>query len=187
MACLYRYLIHAPFFAKSDRDLQEAWAAMEKVKESGKVRAIGVSNFLQGHLEAIMKTAKIRPCVNQIEFHPYLQHKDLPSFHEKHGIKTVSYGPLTPVTRAKGGPLDEQLSTLAQKYAVSPEEILLRWAMDRGIVPVTTSSKESRLNSYLRALTFQLTAEEVSNITELGQKMHFRAFWQDKFAADDRS
>ncbi|RJE19281.1 reductase [Aspergillus sclerotialis] len=181
------YLIHAPFFAKSDRDLQEAWAAMEKVKEAGKARSIGVSNFLQSHLEIIMKTAKITPAVNQIEFHPYLQHKDLVPFHENHGIKTVSYGPLTPVIRAKGGPLDELLSTLANKYAVSAEDILLRWAIDLGVVPVTTSSKEFRLNSYLRALSFKLTPQEVTEISEIGRKMHFRAFWQDKFAADDRS
>lgn len=83
--------------------------------------------------------------------------------------------------------MDELLGTLAKKYAVSPEEVLLRWAMDRGIVPVTTSSKEARLDSYLRAVTFQLTAGEVTEITELGQNMHFRAFWQGKFAADDRS
>ena len=183
----YRYLIHAPFFAKSDCDLQEAWAAMEKVKEAGKARSIGVSNFLQSHLEIILKTAKIPPAVNQIEFHPYLQHKDLVPFHENQGIKTVSYGPLTPVIRAKGGPLDELLSTLADKYAVSAEEILLRWAIDLGVLPVTTSSKESRLNSYLRALSFKLTTQEVTGISEVGRKMHFRAFWQDKFAADDRS
>lgn len=160
---------------------------MEKVKEAGKAKSIGVSNFLQDQLEAILKTAKIPPSVNQVEFHPYLQHKDLVRFHETKGIKTVSYGPLTPATRAKGGPLDEFLSTLANKYAVTVEQILLRWSIDRGCVPITTSSKEARLRGYLQSLTFELTREEVKKITDLGHQKHFRAFWQGKFAADDRS
>lgn len=181
------YLIHSPFFAKSDKELQDAWAAMEAVKESGKARSIGVSNFLQSHLEIILKTAKTPPSINQIEFHPYLQHGGLVPFHQERGIKTASYGPLTPIIRAKGGPLDGLLSALAKKYAVSEAEILLRWSINRGDVTITTSSKESRLVSYLQALTFELTPREINEISELGQQKHFRAFWQDKFAADDRS
>lgn len=160
---------------------------MEKVKESGKARSIGVSNFLQSHLEAISKTSKTTPSVNQIEFHPYLQHQGLVPFHKKQGIRTVSYGPLTPVTRAQGGPLDELLSTLAKKYSVTAEQILLRWVIDIGVVPVTTSSKESRLRTYLQALRIELTPEEVDNISEIGEQKHFRVFWQNKFAAEDRS
>lgn len=157
------------------------------MKESGKARSIGVSNYLQRHLEATLKTAKIKPSINQVEFHPYLQHGNLVSFHKEHGITTESYAPLTPVTRAKGGPLDSLLSTLAKKYAVDEGEIALRWAIDRGGVAVTTSSKESRLNEYLRVLLFKLTPKEVEEISELGQQKHYRAFWTDKFAADDRS
>lgn len=160
---------------------------MEAVKESGKARSIGVSNYLQNHLEATLKTAKIPPSINQIEFHPYLQHGDLISFHQQKTITTASYGPLTPVIRAKGGPLDKLLSVLAKKYAVTEGEILLRWSIDRGCVSITTSSKESRLTSYLQVLAFKLTPREVDEISELGQQKHFRAFWQDKFAAGDRS
>ncbi|KAL1846357.1 hypothetical protein Plec18167_007962 [Paecilomyces lecythidis] len=181
------YLIHAPFFAKSDEDLQKAWAELEKVKESGKAKSIGVSNYQQKHLEATLKTAKIQPSINQIEFHPYLQHGNLVPFHKEKSIATASYGPLTPVTRAKGGPLDGLLSTLAKKYAVSEGDILLRWAIQRGDVVISTSGKESRLNEYLRALLFKLTPKEVDEIAELGQQKHYRAFWQDKFAEDDRS
>lgn len=160
---------------------------MEKVKEAGKARSIGVSNFLQNHLEVITKTAKIPPSVNQIEFHPYLQHQGLVPFHEQQGIRTVSYSQLTPVSRAQGGPIDELLSTLARKYSATAEQILLRWVMDQGCVAITTSSKESRLGGYLEALKFELTPEEVRQVSELGQKKHFRAFWQGRFAADDRS
>lgn len=160
---------------------------MEQVHASGKARSIGVSNFLQSHLESILKTAKVIPAVNQIEFHPYLQHGGLLSFHESKGIKTVGYGGLVPITRARGGPLDPLLSALATKYAVSESEILLRWTMDRGCVAITTSSKEARLASYLRSVTFKLTPQEIAEISQLGQEHHYRAFWREKFAADDRS
>ncbi|GES66701.1 ketoreductase [Aspergillus terreus] len=181
------YLIHAPFFAKSESELQQAWAAMEKVKASGKARSIGVSNFLQNHIETLLKTAQVPPSINQIEFHPYLQHGNLVPFHQQKGIATASYGPLTPITRAKGGPLDGLLSKLAQKYGVTEAEILLRWTMDRGCVAISTSSKEERLSSYLRALSFELTPGEVEEISATGEQKHFRAFWQDKFGPDDRS
>ncbi|KAJ6035132.1 hypothetical protein N7499_002350 [Penicillium canescens] len=181
------YLIHAPFFATTEAQLQAAWAAMEQVKESGKARSIGVSNFLQSHLETILKTAKTVPSVNQIEFHPYLQHGNLVSFHESQGIKTVSYSGLTPTTRAKGGPLDPLLTSLATKYAVSEAEVLLRWTIDRGCVAITTSGKESRMSSYLRTLTFKLTPQEVEEISKIGEQKHYRAFWREKYAEDDRS
>ncbi|KAL3478016.1 NADP-dependent oxidoreductase domain-containing protein [Aspergillus californicus] len=181
------YLIHSPFFAKSPTALQDAWAAMERVKEAGKARSIGVSNFLQNHLETVLQSAKTPPLINQIEYHPYLQHGPLLPFHERQGIKTSSYGPLTPAIRAKGGPLDPLLSKLAHKYGVGEGEVLLRWSMDRGAVSITTSGKESRLNTYLDVLNFQLSPEEVEEISRIGGQKHFRAFWNDKFAADDRS
>lgn len=182
-----RYLIHNPFWANTETELQEAWAAMEKVKASGKARSIGVSNFLKSHLETILKTAKVVPSVNQIEFHPYLQHGDLVPFQESKGIKTVSYTGLAPITHAAGGPLDTLLSTLAKKYGVSESEILLRWSLDRNYVVITTSSKESRLAGYLKALTFKLTPPEIDEISLLGQQKHYRAFWGTHFAPDDRS
>ncbi|CEJ54722.1 hypothetical protein PMG11_01018 [Penicillium brasilianum] len=181
------YLIHQPFFAQTKEQLQTAWAAMEQVKASGKARSIGVSNFLQGHLETVLETAKVVPSVNQIEYHPYLQHGNLVSWQASKGIKTVSYAGLTPVTRAAGGPLDSLLEGLATKYAVNPAEILLRWNLDQDVISITTSGKETRLASYLRVLTFKLTPQEIKEISELGQGHHFRAFWQDKFAEDDRS
>ncbi|KAJ5576323.1 hypothetical protein N7535_003249 [Penicillium sp. DV-2018c] len=181
------YLIHAPFFAKTEKELQAAWASMEQVKASGKARSIGVSNFLQSDLETILKTAKIVPSVNQIELHPYLQHGNLVPFQESKGIKTVSYGGLSPITRAQGGPLEPLLSSLATKYGVDHSEILLRWIIDRGCVPITTSGKESRLSSYLRVFAFKLTPREADEISRIGEQKHYRAFWRDKFAEDDRS
>lgn len=160
---------------------------MEDVQRSEKAKAIGVSNYLQSHLEATLQTATIPPAINQIELHPYLQHGDLLKFHREKGIKIASYGPLTPATRAQGGPVDAAVSALAKKYYVSEGEVLLRWSIDKGDISVTTSSKESRLQEYLRVLKFELTPEEVETISCLGQRKHYRAFWQNNFADNDPS
>ena len=181
------YLIHQPFFAKSDKDLQDTWAAMEAVKNSGKAKSIGVSNYLQPHLEAILATATIPPSINQIEYHPYLQHGTLIPFHKKHNIAVAAYGPLTAATKASPGPCDPILQQLAKKYYVSEAEISLRWCIDQGIVAITTSGKEERLSDYLRAMTFKLTPREVAEVSEAGAKMHWRGFWQAKFGEGDRS
>lgn len=181
------YLIHTPWFATSDEDLQKRWAELEAIKASGRAKSIGVSNFLQEHLEAILKTAKIPPAINQIEFHPYLQHGDLIAFHKKHNIAVACYGPLIPITKAKGGPVDAIWSELANKYGVSESEIGLRWVIDQGLVAVTTSSKRDRLEGYLADLPlFSLTNEEIARIAEAGNKKHFRAFFGKRFDANDK-
>jgi len=182
------YLIHAPYFANGDETkLQKAWAEMEAVAASGKARSIGVSNFFKPDIEAILKTAKVRPAINQIEFHPYLQHGDLLAYLKSKDIRVAAYGPLVPIVKAKGGPLDPLLHTLAKKYAVGPGEILLRWSIEQNVVPITTSSKEQRLRDFLKVFTFHLTPDEVEEISKVGDTHHFRAFWTDKFDAADRS
>lgn len=138
---------------------------MEEVQSQGLARSIGVSNYLQEHLEWILETAKTRPAVNQIEFHPYLQHEGLLDFHRSQGIATEAYGPLTPVTKGSPGPCDEILASLAKKYAVNASEVLLRWCIDQDVVPVTTSGKEQRLSDYLRVMTFKLTPKEISQVS----------------------
>ncbi|KAL8849365.1 MAG: hypothetical protein Q9221_005663 [Calogaya cf. arnoldii] len=185
------YLIHSPFFASSDSDLQSAWAAMENVKADGKAKSIGVSNYLLPHLTATMKTAKVTPSINQIEYHPYLQHGgsdgSLLSYMKEHHIANSAYAPLTAVTKAKPGPLDELYADLAKKYYVSEGEIALRWCIDQGVVAITTSGKEERLSDYLRAMTFTLTPKEINEISRVGDKKHFRGFWEAKFDEKNRS
>lgn len=181
------YLIHAPFFADGSKEaLQKKWAEFEAIKESGRAKSIGVSNFLQHDLEAILETAKVVPSINQIEYHPYLQHGDLIPFQKKHGIATAAYAPLTAVVTAAPGPLDDTYAKLAEKYSVTPGEIALRWCVDQDVVALTTSAKESRLKQYLKISSFKLTSEEVDTISKVGNEKHYRAFWQNKFDAKDR-
>lgn len=161
---------------------------MEAVKKSGKARSIGVSNYLQQHLEATLATSTVPPSINQIEYHPYLQHQGLIPFqHAKHNIATAAYASLTPVTKAKPGPCDALLEDLSKKYSVGEGEIALRWCIDQGIVTITTSGKEERLKDYLRALEFKLTPEEVKDIAAAGEMKHYRGFWKRDYNAEDRS
>lgn len=160
---------------------------MEAVKKTGRARSIGVSNYLQTHLEATLKTATIPPSINQIEYHPYLQHGNLLPYHASQNIVTAAYGPLVPETKAKPGPCDSLLENLAKKYNVGFGQVLLRWCIDQGVVVVTTSANEDRLKGYVRAFEFKLTPKEVEDIAAAGAEKHFRAYWPKKFAEDDRS
>ena len=158
---------------------------MEKVKAEGKAKSIGVSNYLQSHLEVVLKTATTPPSINQTEFHPYLQREGLLPYQNTQGIAIAAYGPLTPVTKGKPGPCDDLLASLSKKYYVSEGEILLRWCIDQGVVAITTSGKEERLTDYLRATTFKLTPKEVKDLAEAGLQKHFRGFFKDKYDEND--
>lgn len=183
------YLIHSPFFADgNDKELQTKWAQMEAIKASGKARSIGVSNFTQKHLDILLQTAKVPPAINQVEYHPYLQHGDLLDYHREKKIAVSAYAPLTAVTKAKPGPLDELYASLAKKYGVGEGDIALRWVLDQGVVAITTSSREERLKSFLTKLpSFKLTPREVEEIAEKGKEKHYRGFWNHIYKPDDRS
>jgi len=173
------YLIHTPFKYKSAEDISTAWAQMEELQAKGLARSIGVSNFRPRDLAPILETAKVKPAVNQIEYHPYLQHPELSELMREHGIFTVGYGPLVSLRKEdqlEGGPIDDYVATLAKKYDVTEDNILLRWQMQKGLCIVTTSSKESRLRNYLRSAEFEMTSEEEAELDRLGAKRHYRAY-----------
>ena len=164
------YLIHTPYHKGPDGNLQAAWAGMEAVKLSGKARSIGVSNYEESHLATTLATAKVAPSVNQLEFHPYLQHGDLLPFSRDHGggIATAAYGALHPVTHNIAGPLDQTLERLSVKYGVSIGLICLRWCIAQNVIVITTSQKPERMAEYLHVFDFKLTSEEVQEISRTG-------------------
>ena len=182
-----RFLIHTPYYTDDPTELQRAWRAMEEVKKTGKVRSIGVSNFQRHHLETILQTANVVPAINQLEFHPYLQRSGYLPWMKEHGITVSSFKGLAPLTVAKGGPLDEPLNRIAEKHGVSAGVVLLRWHIERGVVPVTTSTHEERVGDYLKAADLKLSYEEVEEISRIGQTKHFRWWGKQSFANDDRS
>jgi diketogulonate reductase-like aldo/keto reductase len=168
---MFRYLVHSPYWASSDSDLQKVWAGMEAVKASGKARSIGVSNFQPSHLLAILTTAQIPPSNNQLEFHPYFTERDGKHFlsslrDHARGITISAYGALAPLTRNITGPLDEKLKDIAQTHGANPDLVCLRWCIDQDVAVVTTSRNEERMKGYLHIFDFQLSEDEVDEISE---------------------
>lgn len=180
------YLIHEPFSALgSDEALQETWRGMETCFEKGLARNIGVSNFLVSHMEAILKTAKTKPAVNEVELHPYLQRPELVEFCRSQNITVEAFASLTPLTKATPGPVDGVVGKLAQKYGVSSSSVLLRWLIEQGVVAITTSSKKERLEEHLmQVTTFSLSKEEVDEISQAGKKKNFRSYFAKYYGHD---
>lgn len=159
---------------------------MEGCLEKGLARSIGVSHFLIPHLKTIMKTAKVKPAVNQIEFHPYLQRRELRKYLREEDIPVAAFAALSSLTAAKGGPVDEVVERLAKKYDVSTSVVLLRWVLDQGMVVITTSSKEERLRDYLgNTWNFRLDESEIEDISAAGKRGdNYRGFFVAGFGAD---
>ncbi|KAL8657223.1 MAG: hypothetical protein Q9226_002140 [Calogaya cf. arnoldii] len=112
-----RYLIHVLSFAKSKADFQHAWKSTEEMKQTGKVKSIGVSNYQRADIEATLDGATLLPVINQIEYHPYLQRANqyIPWMREK-GIQVASFKGLTPAFRCPEGPLQEHLARIAEAH-----------------------------------------------------------------------
>jgi diketogulonate reductase-like aldo/keto reductase len=116
-----------------------------------------------------------------------LQHGDLVDFCRKNEIAVEAYAPLTAITKATPGPVDPIYEALAKKYGVTGGEIALRWCLDQGIIAITTSSNELRLQTYMRNVpAFKLTPREIEDIAKAGEGKHFRGFWGAKFSENDR-
>ena len=183
-----RYLIHTPYFAKSEADFQRAWKSMEEIKTAGKAKSIGVSNYMRSDIEATLRGATIPPALNQIEFHPYLQRGNdyVPWLHQN-GIQVGSFNGLTPAFRAPDGPLRQPLLRIAKAHDTTVAVVIISWIIQRNIVAVTTTTKPERLDEYAQALKVKLTEDEVQEITDIGSTYHFRASWSEHFKEDDRS
>ncbi|KZT39501.1 Aldo/keto reductase [Sistotremastrum suecicum HHB10207 ss-3] len=165
------YLVHFPQAIQDD--LEGKWRAFEQIKKEGLARSIGVSNFSVNSLEALWKVAKIKPVVNQIQFHPYnyVENKPILDFAEKHGIVVEAYSSLTPITKTPGGPVDAVLEKIGKRIGATPAQVVLSWVKSKGVVIVTTSSKKERLQEYLAVADLPpLTLEEIAEIEEAGAK-----------------
>ncbi|KDQ62685.1 hypothetical protein JAAARDRAFT_171241 [Jaapia argillacea MUCL 33604] len=165
------YLIHAPSFVEGK--LESAWQEFEKIKETGLAKSIGVSNFTVKDLQQVIKSAKVKPAVNQIRFHPYnySENKTLLEYSGKHGIITEAYGSLYPITQAPGGPVDKVLAAVGKRIGANPGQVIFKWVQAKGVVIVTTSSKKERLEEYLAVADLPpLTEEEIAAIDAAGAK-----------------
>ncbi|KAG4437438.1 hypothetical protein IFR05_007079 [Cadophora sp. M221] len=132
--------------------------------------------------------AAIKPALNQLEFHPYLQraHGYLPWMREN-GIEVASFNGLTPIRSGSPGPLDEPLARIAKAHGVSENAVLIKWQIEQRVVPVTTTTKGGRMAEYMEAVDLELEPEEIEEITKIGLTHHFRAWAPDRFDPDNRS
>lgn len=176
------YLIHTPYVSKETHgfDLAQAWKYLEQAVDEGLAKNIGVSNFTVENLKTIIDS-RIKPVVNQIEFSAYLQNQTpgIVEFAQKNGILIEAYGPLGPLTKGKGGPLDEVLTKLTSKYNKNEGQILLRWVLQNGVLPITTSSNRERVKAYLDIFDFELDSEDVAEITKVGAQKKLRQFFEE--------
>lgn len=148
------YLIHWPC-PERGRYL-ETWRALIRLKEEGRARSIGVSNFMPEHLERIIGETGVVPVVNQIELHPHFQQRALRAFHARHGIVTESWSPL-----GQGRELnDPVLSAIAQRHGRSPAQVVLRWHIENGLVVIPKTATSARIRENYDVFGFTLTTED---------------------------
>lgn len=155
------YLIHWPSPA---RDLYlETWRAFEKLYADGRVRAIGVSNFLPEHLQRILDLGGTVPAVNQIEVHPALQQRAVIEFNDAHSIRTEAWSPL-----AKGTVLaDPVITAIATRTGRTPAQVVLRWHLQQGRIVIPKSVTPSRITENLDVVGFDLTSADLAAIDAL--------------------
>ncbi|MFF2272055.1 aldo/keto reductase [Agromyces sp. NPDC058136] len=158
------YLIHWPL-PRVDKFV-ESWRAMISLREKGLVRALGVSNFTQPMLERLIDETGVVPVVNQVELHPYFPQGELRAFHDEHDIRTESWSPLARRTDLLQEPV---IVELAAAHGVSPAQLVLRWHVELGAVPIPKSSDAARRRENLDVFGFSLSAEEVDAISSLSR------------------
>lgn len=158
------YLIHWPL-PKRDHYV-EAWQAMIDARQRGLIRSIGVSNFEPAHLDRLINETGVAPAVNQIEIHPYWVQKAMVAADQQRGIVTSAWSPLGRGSAALQEPLIQQL---AQKYDKNVGQIILRWHVQRGIVPIPKARNLNHQRTNLALFDFALTPDEVAAIDGLNR------------------
>lgn len=167
------YLIHWP---NPSRDLYvEAWRALIEARKRGLVRSIGVCNFLPVHLERLLRETGVAPAVNQIELHPYFQQAEQRAFDKAHGIVTEAWSPLG---RANHLLKDETLLALAGRLDRTIAEVILRWHVQIGAVPLPKAASPERQIENLSVFDFDLSPDDLASIALL-DRPDGRTFDQD--------
>ena len=160
------YLIHWPAnklqFENWDQINLDSWKAMTELYKAGKIRAIGVSNFLPHHLESLVKT-EVVPAINQIEFHPGYMQKETVDFCKAHGIVVEAWSPL-----GTGRMLsNETLIAIAAKYGKSAAQLCIRWCMQNGTLPLPKSVTPSRIFENTNVFDFVISDEDMATINAM--------------------
>ncbi|WP_033348397.1 aldo/keto reductase [Kitasatospora aureofaciens] len=153
------YLIHWP--RPMHGTFLNVWKALEQLKEGGRVKSIGVSNFGTEQLTRLLDEASVVPALNQVELHPYFPQGELRAFHAQHGIATEAWSPL-----GQGGELlaEPELARIAEKHGRTVAQVVLRWHLQNGVIAIPKSVTPSRIRENLAVTGFELDAEDLAAI-----------------------
>lgn len=161
------YLIHWPVSGQR----LESWRALEHLKEEGRCRSIGVSNYTVAHLKELLAVCRVPPAVNQVEFSPFLYQRELLEFCRSNGIQLEAYSPLT-----RGQKFDDPtLAEVARAHARSPAQVLVRWGLQHGVVEIPKSSRAERIAENAHVFDFHLSESEMRALDGLDRS--FRTTW----------
>lgn len=155
------FLIHWP--VPSQDKYVEAWKTMVELRDAGRIRSVGVSNFNQDHLERIIGETGVVPVVNQIELHPRFQQRDKRDFHNRHDIRIESWSPLGS-GRSLG---DATLAEIAKKHGKSVAQTIIRWHLQGGLIVIPKSTHKERIAENIAVLDFELDADDLAKIEGL--------------------
>ncbi len=162
------FLIHWPAIETQFPDTwkqinYDTWRAMEQLYKAGKIRAIGVSNFMPHHLEPLLDKCDVVPAVNQIEVHPGYQQPEAVAYCKEKGIQVEAWSPL-----GRGDALiDPDIKAIAAKHNRSPAQVCLRWILDKGLLPLVKSVTPARILQNIQVFDFELTEEDTAIIDGL--------------------
>lgn len=161
------YLIHWPNPAAMRDNWAElnaeSWQAMEEAVKAGKIRAIGISNFRKKHIDELLKTAEIKPAVNQNYLNPSDMQEDLVEYNNKLGILNEAYSPL-----GTGGLLgNETVNRVAENYGKSPAQILIRWSLQHGFLPLPKSVHPKYIEANANVFDFEISPEDMKTLDSL--------------------
>jgi 2,5-diketo-D-gluconate reductase A len=157
------FLMHWPLPGVGD--FVETWKAMEQMYDGGKVRAIGVSNFKQHHLNRLLAESTVIPAVNQIEIHPYLTQDDMREFDRDHQIATEAWSPIAQ-GKVLGDPVIERIARRVEK---TPAQVVLRWHIQRGDIVFPKSVTRERVQENFELFDFELSDADQSDISALNR------------------
>lgn len=155
------YLIHWP----ATKVRHESWQAMEKLYKAGVIRAAGVSNYTVDHLKELAERSDFMPAVNQVEFHPFIydQQRELLEYCREHDIVVEAYSPISRLADTNNSAINE----IADRHERTPQQIVLRWCLQHGTVPLPRSTNAKHVASNFEVFDFQLTKEDMEALNSI--------------------
>ncbi|HNA78945.1 MAG TPA: aldo/keto reductase [Turneriella sp.] len=161
------YLVHFPV----TKSRAQAWKDMEHILASGKTRSVGVSNYMQRHLDELLAASSLKPVVNQVELHPWLSQQELKQHCESRGIRIEAYSPLAHGQKVG----DLSLKPMADKYGKSVAQLILRWSIQKGNIVLVKSVSPQRIAENFAIFDFEISVQDMAKLDALDENL--RTCW----------